>query len=82
MRSRRPLTRAILRKIADEVTRGWVDEALSKGWTGEVLGSGHIRLTPPPKTGGQPVVFSSTHTDYRGQRNARSYYRRWLGEQA
>lgn len=47
--------------------------AQAEGWTVTRTGSGHLRFTKPGRT---PIFTSSTASDFRSDRNARSRLRR------
>ena len=49
------------------------DIAIAHGWTIEVLGSGHLRWSPPK---GPYIVAARSPSDYRGIRNAIARLRR------
>lgn len=78
---RQPITRAVLRAVKNPRIRASVEEALRLGWRGTLLGSGHLRLLPPPGTGGEPMIVSTTDTDSHGVRNGESPLRRWKRHQ-
>lgn len=51
-----------------------VRSLVAQGWTVTMTRNGHYRATPP--TGGMPIFFGSTPSDYRGLRNTKALLRR------
>jgi len=54
--------------------RDVVRRAEAAGWRYDVTAKGHPRLTPPGS--GAPVLFSSTPSDHRGDKNSLARLRR------
>lgn len=56
--------------------RGIVKLAENHGWSFGLTSQGHIRLQPPPEVTVTAVVFSSTPSDGRGDKNSIARLRR------